>query len=197
MKSSASEPGLKHPIPVRLTATTEIWALDTAEQVTFSFWMLSSKFWRFNEKLIYLLPIFLYFFFSWCNKPVQTYYVLLTKPSLCFCFKTFWNTKNKLPVKFNYLLFIQVVVKTDLMLCFYRFPLSLYSILVWYVLIHFATKPRTMSRDELREVEVQVRGNENEAQHGHQISMKDRDPTAMNDHVKVNKPTTQALNLTR
>ena len=53
-----------------------------------------------------------------------------------------------------------------------------------------------MSRDELREVEVQVRGNENEAQHG-QISMKDRDPTAMNDHVKVNKPTTQALNLTR
>lgn len=54
-----------------------------------------------------------------------------------------------------------------------------------------------MSRDELREVEVQVRGNENQAQHGHQISMKDRDPTAMNDHVKVNKPTTQALNLTR
>lgn len=61
------------------------------------------------------------------------------------------------------------------------------------VLIHFATKPRIMSRDELHEVEVQVRGNENQAQRGHQISMKDRDPTAMNDHVKVtDEPTTQA-----
>lgn len=44
-----------------------------------------------------------------------------------------------------------------------------------------------MSRDELHEVEVQIKGNENEAQHGHQISMRDRDPTSMNDHVKVNK----------
>jgi len=35
---------LMHPIPARLTATAETWALDTAEQVTFSFWMLSSKF---------------------------------------------------------------------------------------------------------------------------------------------------------
>lgn len=42
-----------------------------------------------------------------------------------------------------------------------------------------------MSRDELHEVDVQIRGNETEAQQGHQISMKDRDPTAMNDHVKV------------
>ena len=42
-----------------------------------------------------------------------------------------------------------------------------------------------MSRDEFREVDVQIRGNETEAQQGHQISMKDRDPTAMNDHVKV------------
>ena len=35
---------LKHPIPVRLTATTETWTLDRAEQITFLFWMLSSKF---------------------------------------------------------------------------------------------------------------------------------------------------------
>ena len=34
-------------------------------------------------------------------------------------------------------------------------------------------------------VEVQIKGNEKEAQHGHQISMKDRDPTAINGHVKV------------
>ena len=41
------------------------------------------------------------------------------------------------------------------------------------------------STDELREVEVEIKGNEREAQHGHQISMGDRDPTSMNDHVKV------------
>lgn len=41
------------------------------------------------------------------------------------------------------------------------------------------------STDELREAQVEIRGTEHEAQHGHQISMGDRDPTAMNDHVKV------------
>lgn len=43
------------------------------------------------------------------------------------------------------------------------------------------------STDELREVEVQIKGNEFEAQHGHQMSMGDRDPTSMNDHVKVRR----------
>ena len=43
------------------------------------------------------------------------------------------------------------------------------------------------STDELREVEVEIKGNEHEAQHGHQMSMGDRDPTSMNDHVKVRK----------
>lgn len=43
------------------------------------------------------------------------------------------------------------------------------------------------STDELREVEVQIKGNEYEAQHGHQMSMGDRDPTSMNDHVKVRR----------
>lgn len=41
--------------------------------------------------------------------------------------------------------------------------------------------------DELREVEVEIKGNEHEAQHGHQMSMGDRDPTSMNDHVKVRR----------
>lgn len=44
-----------------------------------------------------------------------------------------------------------------------------------------------MSGDELRDVEVQIRGDEMEAKNGHQISLRDRDPTAMNDHVKVNE----------
>jgi len=43
------------------------------------------------------------------------------------------------------------------------------------------------STDELREVEVEIKGNEHEAQHGHQMSMGDRDPTSMNDHVKVRR----------
>ena len=43
------------------------------------------------------------------------------------------------------------------------------------------------STDELREVEVQIKGSEYEAQHGHQMSMGDRDPTSMNDHVKVRR----------
>lgn len=44
-----------------------------------------------------------------------------------------------------------------------------------------------MSGDELRDVEVQIRGDEMEAKNGYQISISDRDPTAMNDHVKVNE----------
>ena len=51
-----------------------------------------------------------------------------------------------------------------------------------------------MSRDELREVDVQIKGNESEAQHGHQISIKDRDPTAMNDHVKVRETANSKTN---
>lgn len=42
-----------------------------------------------------------------------------------------------------------------------------------------------MSADELRDVELQIHGNEMEAKNGHQISLSDRDSTAMNDHVKV------------
>ncbi|XP_029191350.1 caveolin-3-like [Acropora millepora] len=42
-----------------------------------------------------------------------------------------------------------------------------------------------MSGDELRDVEVQIRGDDMEAKNGQQISLSDRDPTAMNDHVKV------------
>lgn len=42
-----------------------------------------------------------------------------------------------------------------------------------------------MAEDELRDVEVQIRGDDMEAKDGHQISLSDRDPTAMNDHVKV------------
>lgn len=49
------------------------------------------------------------------------------------------------------------------------------------------------STDELHEVQVDIKGNENEAQHGHQMSMRDRDPAAMNDHVKV---TNKSRNLT-
>lgn len=44
-----------------------------------------------------------------------------------------------------------------------------------------------MAEDELRDVEVQIRGVDMEAKDGHQISLSDRDPTAMNDHVKVKK----------
>ena len=49
------------------------------------------------------------------------------------------------------------------------------------------------STDELREVEVQIKGNEYEAQHGHQMSMGDRDPTSMNDHVKVRRKTAMLM----
>lgn len=48
-------------------------------------------------------------------------------------------------------------------------------------------KGNMSSTDELREVEVEIKGNEHEAQHGHQMSMGDRDPTSMNDHVKVRR----------
>lgn len=48
-------------------------------------------------------------------------------------------------------------------------------------------KGKMSSTDELREVEVEIKGNEHEAQHGHQMSMGDRDPTSMNDHVKVRR----------
>lgn len=41
------------------------------------------------------------------------------------------------------------------------------------------------SSHELREVQVEIRGTEHAAQHGHQMNIEDRDPAAMNDHVKV------------
>lgn len=41
------------------------------------------------------------------------------------------------------------------------------------------------STDELREVQVEIRGTEHAAQHEHQMNIEDRDPAAMNDHVKV------------
>lgn len=49
------------------------------------------------------------------------------------------------------------------------------------------------STDELREVQVEIKGTEHEAQHGHHMSISDRDPTAMNDHVKVRRKTTRKL----
>jgi len=51
------------------------------------------------------------------------------------------------------------------------------------------------STDELREVQVEIKGNEHEAQHGHQMSMGDRDPTSMNDHVKVRRKAARAIYL--
>lgn len=43
------------------------------------------------------------------------------------------------------------------------------------------------STDELREVQVEIRGTEHAAQRGHQMNIEDRDPAAMNDHVKVRR----------
>ena len=43
------------------------------------------------------------------------------------------------------------------------------------------------STDELREVQVEIRGTEHAARHGHQMNIEDRDPAAMNDHVKVRR----------